>query len=100
VFFLHLSFIAPTIAQGKIRRAFENLIFFNRFINFVLRHCATSWKIAGSIPDGFIGIFNLLNPSGRTMALGSIQPLKEMIISSNTLGFKGSQGVGLTTLPP
>ena len=22
-----------------------------------LRHCATSWKVAGSIPDGVIGIF-------------------------------------------
>jgi hypothetical protein len=33
-----------------------------------LRHCATSRKVAGLIPDGIIG----LNPSGRTMALGSI----------------------------
>ena len=24
-----------------------------------LRHCATSWKVAGSIPDGVIGIFSL-----------------------------------------
>ena len=23
-----------------------------------LRHCATSWKVAGSIPDGVIGIFH------------------------------------------
>ena len=27
-------------------------------------------KVAGSIPDGVIGIFHLHNPSGRTMALG------------------------------
>jgi hypothetical protein len=33
-----------------------------------LRHCPTSWKVAGSIPDGVIGIFY---NSGRTMALGS-----------------------------
>jgi len=43
-----------------------------------LRHCATSRKVAGSIPDVVIGIFHLHNPSGRTMALGSTQPLTEM----------------------
>ena len=43
-----------------------------------LRHCATSQKVAGSIPDGVIGIFHWHNPSGRTMALGSTQPLTEM----------------------
>ena len=34
-----------------------------------LRHCATSRKVAGLIPDGVIGIFHGHNPSGRTMAL-------------------------------
>jgi hypothetical protein len=43
-----------------------------------LRHCATSRKVTGSIPDGVIGIFHLHNPSGRTIALGSTQPLTEM----------------------
>jgi hypothetical protein len=43
-----------------------------------LRHCAKSRKVAGSIPDGVIGIFHGHNPSGRTMALGSTQPLTEM----------------------
>ena len=43
-----------------------------------LRHCATTRKVAGSIPDGFIGIFHWHNPSGRTVALGSTQPLTEM----------------------
>jgi len=32
--------------------------------------CVTSRKVAGSIPDGVIGIFHSHNPSGRTMALG------------------------------
>ena len=41
-------------------------------------HCATSWKVTGSISVEIIGIFHLLNPSGRTMALASTQPLKEM----------------------
>jgi len=38
-----------------------------------LRHCAKSRQVAGSIPDG--AIFYWHNPSGRTMALGSTQPL-------------------------
>jgi len=31
-----------------------------------LRHCATSRKVAGSIPDSVIGILHWHNPSGRT----------------------------------
>ena len=33
---------------------------------------------AGSIPDDVIGISQCINPSDRTMALGSTQPLTEM----------------------
>ena len=43
-----------------------------------LRCCATNRKVAGSIPDGVIGIFHWHNPSDRTEALGSTQPLTEM----------------------
>jgi len=43
-----------------------------------VRHRATSRKVAGSIPDGVIGIFHLRNPSSRTMALWLTQPLTEM----------------------
>jgi hypothetical protein len=42
-----------------------------------LRHYATNRQVADSIPD-VIGIFHWHNPSGRTMALGSTQPLTEM----------------------
>jgi hypothetical protein len=35
-------------------------------------------KLAGSIPDGVIGIFHSHNSSGRAMALGLTQPLTEM----------------------
>jgi hypothetical protein len=35
-----------------------------------LRHCATSWEVTGSIPDGVIGIFYWHNPSGNTVVLG------------------------------
>ena len=43
-----------------------------------LGHCAASRKDVGSFPDGLIGIFHWLNPSGRTMALGPTQVLSEM----------------------
>jgi len=39
---------------------------------------ATNRKVAGSNPEGVIGIFHWHNPSYRTMALGSTQPLTEM----------------------
>ena len=66
-----------------------------------LRHCATSQKFAGSIPDGVIGIFHWHNPTGRTMALGSTQPLTEMSTRNEYfLGGKGGQCLGLTILPP
>ena len=43
-----------------------------------LRRCVTNRKVAGSIPDGLIGIFHRHNPSDRTVALGSTQSLTEM----------------------
>jgi hypothetical protein len=53
-----------------------------------LRHYATSRKVAGWIPDEVIGFFNSPNPSSRTVALGSTQPLTEMS-TRNLLGGKG-----------
>ena len=50
----------------------------NGLIFILIRSCATNRKVTGSIPDGVIGIFHLHNPSDRTMALGSTQPLTEM----------------------
>ena len=35
-------------------------------------------EVAGSIPDGVIGIFKLHDPSRRIMTLGSTQPVTEM----------------------
>ena len=49
-----------------------------------LRCCATNRKVAGSIPDGIIGIFHWHNPSDRTIALGSTQPLTEMSTRINS----------------
>ena len=39
---------------------------------------ATNRKVAGSIPAIVTGFFIDINPSDRTMALGSTQPLTEM----------------------
>jgi hypothetical protein len=43
-----------------------------------LRHCATSRKVEGSIPDVVIEIFHWHNHSGCTTALISTRPLTEM----------------------
>jgi hypothetical protein len=43
-----------------------------------LRYCATNQKVAGLIPDGVMEFFIDINPSDRTMSLGSTQPLTEM----------------------
>ena len=66
------------------------------------RHCAASRKLAGSIPNGIIGIFRCPNLSGRTMVVGWTQFLTEM--STKNISWGGGGGgvrcVGLTTLPP
>ena len=46
--------------------------------------------VTGSIPDGVIGIFQWHNPSGRTMALGSTQPLTEMNTNNIYWGVKAA----------
>jgi len=43
-----------------------------------LRHCATSHKVTGSIPDGITGMFGTHNTSRQAMAPGATQPLTEM----------------------
>jgi hypothetical protein len=60
-----------------------------------LRNCATSRKVAGSIPDVILILF-WHNPSGRTMALGSTQSLTEMSTMNISWGRKGGQCVELT----
>jgi hypothetical protein len=53
-----------------------------------LRRYATSRKVPGSNPDEVDFFFNLPNPSSRTMAPGSTQPLTEMS-TRNIPGGKG-----------
>jgi hypothetical protein len=43
-----------------------------------LRHCVARRKVAVSIPDCVSGILHWHDPSGRTMALESTQPLTEL----------------------
>jgi hypothetical protein len=56
----------------------------------LLRDCAASRQVAGSIPDGIIGIFHRHNPVGRTMAVGSTQPLTEMSPRNISWGVKAA----------
>jgi hypothetical protein len=53
----------------------------------LLRHCATNRKVAGSIPDGVIGIFHWHNPSGRTMASMPPKPLRTELQRLTVNGF-------------
>jgi hypothetical protein len=60
---------------------------------------ATVRKVAGSSPDELDFFFNLPNPSSRTKALGSTQPLIVMS-TRNILGVKGGRLEKLTTSRP
>jgi hypothetical protein len=57
----------------------------------------TSRKVAGSIPDEVTEFLNLPNPSSRTTALGSTQPLTEMS-TRNLPGGKGRPARGADNL--
>jgi hypothetical protein len=59
-----------------------------------LRYCSTTRKVAGSIPDSATGIYHWHNPFGRTMALGSTQPLTEMSTRSISWGVKAAGAWG------
>jgi len=67
----------------KKSQFFHVLLFGPMLYNWVtrwgswLRHCATSEKVAGSIPEGVIGIFHW-HTSDRSIAQGLTQPLIEM----------------------
>ena len=51
---------------------------------------ATSWEVAGSIPDGVTAIFHWLNPSGPIMDLGLTQSLTEMSTMNISWGVKAA----------
>jgi hypothetical protein len=52
------------------------------------RHCAKRRKVASSIPNGVIGIYDGHYHSGRTMALGLTQPLTEVSTRNISWGIK------------
>jgi hypothetical protein len=65
----------------KVTAVLGLLVFVSTMVVFYhswLRPYATSWKVMSSIPNEVLGFFNWPNPSSRTMALGSTQPLTEM----------------------
>ena len=59
-----------------------------------LGHCATSRKVAVSIPHGFNGIFHCHNPSGRSMALELTQSLTEKGTRNISWGVKAAGALG------
>jgi hypothetical protein len=78
---------------------YQNILYFLSLLSFLivvwrtlwwrgLRHCTTSWKVVGSIPVGVIENFHWHNSSGRTMALGSTQPLTEKSTRNINWGLK------------
>ena len=91
-----ICFNYPTGLLNTLRYCILNL---ERAVVQWLRHYATNRQVAGSIPDGVIGIFQWHNRSGRTMSPGSTQPLTEMSTKCISWG-KGGRCARLTTLPP
>jgi hypothetical protein len=65
-----------------------------------LRHCPTSRKAAGSIPDGFIGIFHWHNSFLPHYDPGVDSASYRNEYQEYFLGDKGGRCLGLTTLPP
>jgi hypothetical protein len=55
-----------------------------------LRYCATNPKVAGSIPDGVIGIFHWHNLSDRTMAPGIDSASNKNEYQEHFLGVKAA----------
>jgi hypothetical protein len=63
-----------------------------------LKHCSTSRKVTGSIPDGVTGIFPLHNPSGHTVFDSWVDSDSNRNEHQEYfLGGKGGWCVGLTT---
>jgi len=66
------------IAACLLSLCVGTLSWLGRWWHSWLRHCATSQKMADSIPYGVNGIFHWHKTSGRTTAQGLTQPLTEM----------------------
>jgi hypothetical protein len=89
-----LGFLVPPPPSFESRnnswcRTYVHLQYSTRWRSW-LRHYGTNRNVAGSIPDGVFGIFHSHNPFGRTMALGSTQPLTEMSTRNIFWGVKAA----------
>ena len=91
--------ICAPVIFGTICITFWTMYFY-KICKANLRHCNTSRKVSGSIPDGVTGIFLWHNPSDRTMSLGLNQVSNRNEYQEYFLGGKGGRCEGLTTLPP
>ena len=65
-----------------------------------LKHCATSRKFAGSIPDGYHWNFSLTQSFRAHYGPGIDSACNRNEYQEYSLGCKGGRCVGLTTLPP
>ena len=66
----------------------------------LLRHCPTSWKVTGSIPNGVTGIFHCIYLPATHYGPGVDSASNRNEYRPYFLGGKCSRCVGLTTLPP
>jgi hypothetical protein len=83
----------PSSPSGEFPRTFTRTFFSLAWVTrwrSWLRHYTTSRKVAGWIPDGVIEIFHSHDSSGRTVALGSTQPLTEKSTGNTSSGVKST----------
>ena len=64
--------------MGYVFAKLEVLLLFVKNLFNYFYWLLSNRQVAGSTPYGVIWIFQWHNPSGRTMALGSTQPVTEM----------------------
>ena len=84
--------------QMRFNSTFKGLN--KRRISVIRKHYSTSRKVAGSISDCVIRIFNWHNTAGRTKALGSTQPLTQMSTRNICLWVKAAGAYDWQTFHP
>ena len=85
--FLLFDSVIYNLLSAENQFFIENIDFSTHFVDrlplpvYAVQQLAETlrWEGAGSITEGITGIFRRINPSGRTMFLGSTQPLTRNI---------------------
>jgi hypothetical protein len=96
---LSLRIILPFLLSHHVHSLWDPYIWrWGHAVAYLVEALCQSGKVAGSSPDD-VDFFSWPNPSSRTMALGSTQPLTGMS-TRNLPGVKGGRRIRLTTLPP